>query len=230
MVKWKPLVVVLIGLLLFGATAGNAAAAPISDMPRPQHNIGLGSVIMSWLVSYDNAIISKNREYHGGLGYMWHYKVRHGRRGELKISVFKYVPLFGYSTYTILPDMTVYENTFYGENFKLKSVETHRIPGVGLRFKTIETSYSSWISSGGWWTIDLKFDAGYGRHGIVTFGMSNLDNFILAFLGKLGAGKWADKLVDFVSKGSLSSLADALSAILIFASGINVDAVYFTEV
>lgn len=150
--------------------------------------------------------------------------------GGLEISVFKYVPLFGYSTYTILPDMTVYENTFYGENFKLKSVETHRIPGVGLRFKTIETSYSSWISSGGWWTIDLKFDAGYGRHGIVTFGMSNLDNFILAFLGKLGAGKWADKLVDFVSKGSLSSLADALSAILIFASGIKVDAVYFTEV
>lgn len=65
--KWKPLVVVLIGLLLFGATAGNAAAAPISDMPRPQHNIGLGSVIISWLVSYDNAIISKNREYHVGL-------------------------------------------------------------------------------------------------------------------------------------------------------------------
>ncbi|WP_145955312.1 hypothetical protein [Thermococcus henrietii] len=221
---------VLLGLLMIGVTAGSAAAMPIHNQPRPKHHIGLGSVVMSWLGSYDNAIISKNREYDGGLGYVWHYKVRHNGRGWLHISVFKYVPLFGYTTYTILPDMTLYKNTFYGNHFKLKSIETHRIPGTSIRFKTIETSYSAWFSFGGWWGIDLKFDAGYGRHGIVTFGMSNLDNFIATFLGKLGAGKWADKLINFVSKGSLSSLADALSVITVFASGINVDAVYFTEV
>ncbi|NJE61853.1 hypothetical protein [Thermococcus sp. 21S7] len=229
--KWKPLMAVLLGLLMVGVTAGSAIAMPIQKEPiKPRHNIGLGSVLMSWLVSYDNAIISKNREYHGRLGYVWHYKVRHGKRGRLSISVFKYVPLFGYSTYTILPDMTIYKDTFGGKNFKLKSIKSHRVPGTGIRFKTIETSYSSWLSAGGWWEIGLKFDAGYGRHGIVTFGMSNLDNFIIAFLGKLGAGKWADKIIDFVSKGSLSSLADALSAIMLFASGINIDAVYFTEV
>ena len=228
--RWKSLFAVLLGLLMVGVTTGSAAAKPINVLPEPRHNIGLGSVIMSWLGSYDNAIISKNREYHGGLGYMWHYKVRHNGRGWLHVSVFKYVPLFGYTTYTILPDMTLYRDSFYGNHFKLKSIETHRIPGTNIRFKTIETSYSAWFSFGGWWGIDLKFDAGYGRHGIVTFGMSNLDNFIVTFLGKLGAGKWVDKLIDFVSRGSLSSLADALSVITVFASGINVDAVYFTEV
>ena len=231
--KWKGFVAVLLGLLMVGVTAGSAAAAPTHNQPAPQHNIGLGSVIMSWLGSYDNAIISKNREYHSGLEYIWHYKVRHNGRGWLHVSVFKYVPLFGYITYTILPDMTLYKDTFYGNHFKLKSIETHKIPGTNIRFKTIETSYSAWFSFGGWWGIDLKFDAGYGTHGIVTFGMSNLDNFIIGFLSKLskvGDGKWADKLIDFVSKGSLSSLADALSVITAFASGINVDAVYFTEV
>ncbi|WP_457751921.1 hypothetical protein [Thermococcus sp.] len=210
---------------------GSAAAAPINNQPKPQNQVGLGSVVMTRLGSYSGAILEEHRRYIGtGAGYIWYYKVKHNGRGYLHVSVFKYVPLFGYATYTILPDMTLYKNSFYGNNFKLKSIETHRIPGTNIRFKTIETSYSAWFSFGGWWGIDLKFDAGYGRHGIVTLGMNNLDKFIVAFLGKLGAGKWADKLIDFVSKGSLSSLADALSVVTLFASGINVDAVYFTEV
>jgi hypothetical protein len=43
---------------------------------------------------------------------------------------------------------------------------------AGYRFKVLIAHYDSWVSLYGWWEQEVKFNAGYGRHGIVTVGMT----------------------------------------------------------
>ncbi|QDA31381.1 hypothetical protein FH039_06885 [Thermococcus indicus] len=219
---------VLLGLLLLGVTAGSAMAMPFQKEPiKPQNQVGLGSVVMTRLESTSGAIIEKHRQYIGtGAGYAWYYKVKHNGRGYIDVSVFKWVPLGGYLTITIMPDMTTY--SFNGHNFKLYSMKSF---GVGnYRYKVVVANYDSWVSLGGWWTMGVKFDAGYGTHGIITLGMTEwpiLDTILekLGIKGRLtNKGK---KLLEFVTKGSTSALVDIIGLLL---SGYNVDVAIFKEV
>ena len=78
--------------------------------------------------------------------------------------------------------------------------------------------------------MDVKFDAGYGTHGIITLGMTEwplLDTILeeLGIKGRLtNKGK---KLLEFVTKGSTSALVDIIGLLL---SGYNVDVAIFKEV
>jgi hypothetical protein len=120
-VKWKPLMAVLLGLLMIGVTAGSAMAAPIHSLPKPQHSIGLGTVVFTWLKG--NAVISESRTWVPGISaYVKTYKVKHNGRGAISVSVFKWIPAGGYLTMTIMPDMTTYN--FYAERFKRDSLNS----------------------------------------------------------------------------------------------------------
>ncbi|ASJ12660.1 hypothetical protein [Thermococcus thioreducens] len=226
--RCKPLVAVLLGLLMVGVTAGSAMAMSVQKEPiKPQNNIGLGSVVMTRLDSGSGAIISKHRQYIGtGAGYAWYYKVKHNGDGYLDVSVFKWIPLGGYTTAVIMPDMTT--GSFYGYKFKLDSINTHSV--LGHRFKIVVAEYSEWISIGGWWTLDVKFNAGYGRHGIVTIGFTSWPWFseFLGAIGVTGAIKEGGKqLLKFISTGSANALSSAIALLL---SGANIDALIFEEV
>jgi hypothetical protein len=97
-VKWKPLLAVLLGLLMVGVTAGNAAAVPIHNQPKPQHSIGLGTVVFTRFKG--NAVISEGRIWVPGTSfYIKTYKVRHNGKGSLQVSVFKWVPVGGYCSH-----------------------------------------------------------------------------------------------------------------------------------
>ncbi|WP_456443400.1 hypothetical protein [Thermococcus sp.] len=223
--KLKPLFAVLLGLLMVGVTAGSAAATPIHNQPAPQHNIGLGTVIFTWLKG--DAIISEGHTWVPGTSaYVKTYKVRHNGYGAIHVSVFKWIPLGGYVTMTVMPDMTTYN--FYGEHFKRDYIHSYEV--AGHSFKVLVAHYDSWLSFGGWWEQEVKFNAGYGRHGIITVGMTEwpiLDSLLerIGVKGKLTkAGK---RLLDFVSNGSGDALADTIDLLL---SGLNIDAAIFTEV
>ncbi|WP_175059502.1 hypothetical protein [Thermococcus sp. 2319x1] len=225
--KWKPLMAVLLGLLMLGVTEGNALAVPIQkEHIKPQNHIGLGSIVMTRLDSMRGAIISKHRQYIGSVGYAWYYKVKHNGDGYLDVSVFKWIPLGGYTTAVIMPDMTT--GSFYGFKFKLDSINTHSV--LGHRFKIVVAEYSEWASIGGWWTLDVKFNAGYGRHGIVTIGFTSWPWFseFLGAIGVTGAIKEGGKqLLKFISTGSANALSSAIALLL---SGVNIDALIFEEV
>ena len=79
--KWRPLFAVLLGLLMVGVTTGSAAAKPINVLPEPQHNIGLGTVVFTWLKG--DAVISEGHTWVPGISaYVKTYKVRHNGRGQ----------------------------------------------------------------------------------------------------------------------------------------------------
>jgi len=224
-VKWKPLFAVLLGLLMIGVTAGSAAAAPIPNQPAPQHHVGLGTVVFTWLKG--DAIISEGKIWvPGASAYIKTYKVKHKGYGAIHVSVFKWIPLGGYVTMTVMPDMTTY--SFYGDHFKKDYIHSYGV--AGRRFKVLVAHYDSWLSLGGWWEQKVKFNAGYGHHGIISVGMTEwpiLDSLLekIGVKGKLtNAGK---KLLDFVYDGSTDALADALSLLL---SGLDIDAAMFDEV
>jgi len=224
-VKWKPLFAVLLELLMVGVTAGSAAAAPIHNQPKPQHSIGLGVVLFTWLKG--DAVISEGHTWVPGISaYVKTYKVRHNGYGAIEVSVFKWIPLGGYVTMTLMPDMTTYN--FYGEHFKKDYIHSYNI--AGHRFKVLVAHYDSWFSLGGWWEQEVKFNAGYGTHGVITVGMTEwpiLDSLLekIGVKGKLtSAGK---KLLNFISDGSTDALADAITFLL---SGLDIDAAIFTEV
>ncbi|WP_297463979.1 hypothetical protein [Thermococcus sp.] len=226
--KWKPLLAVLLGLLMVGVTVGSAAAAPVQEDPvKPQNQIGLGSVVMTRLDSASGAIIEKHRQYIGtGAGYAWYYKVKHNGRGYLDVSVLKWIPLGGYTTAVIMPDMTT--GSFHGHKFKLDSINTHSV--LGHRFKVVVAEYSEWISIGGWWTLGVKFNAGYGKHGIITIGFTSWPWFseFLGAIGVTGAIREGGKqLLKFISTGSSDALSSAIALLL---SGANIDALIFEEV
>ncbi len=215
---------VLLGLLMVGVTAGSAAATPIHNQPKPQHNIGLGTVIFTWLKG--DAIISEGHTWVPGTSaYVKTYKVRHNGMGAIHVSVFKWIPLGGYFTAAIMPDMTTYN--FYGEHFKRDSISTHEV--AGHRFKILTAGYSSWFSFGGWWEQEVKFDAGYGRHGILVIGYNNWPWF-KNFLAAIGVGKVASeagkKLLRFITEGSVEGLASVIGALL---TGVDIDMALFTE-
>ncbi len=223
--RWKPLFAVLLGLLMVGVTAGGAVAAPIHTQPAPQHNIGLGTVVFTWLKG--DAVISEGHTWVPGISaYVKTYKVRHNGMGAIHVSVFKWIPLGGYVTMTVMPDMATYN--FYGEHFKRDYIHSYEV--AGHRFKMLVAHYDSWFSLGGWWEQEVKFNAGYGRHGIITVGVTEwpiLDSLLekIGVKGKLTkAGK---RLLDFITDGSGDALANAISWLL---SGLNIDAAIFTEV
>lgn len=90
--------------------------------------------------------------------------------------------------------------------------------------------YDSWVSLGGRWRLGVKFDAGYGIHGVVTLGMTEwpiLDTILenLGVKGRLTKG--GKKLLGFITDGSPDALADAISLLL---GGLNIDAAIFKEV
>ncbi|MCD6523416.1 MAG: hypothetical protein J7K48_00210 [Thermococcus sp.] len=216
---------VLLGLLMVGVTAGGASARPISNQPKPQHSLGLGVVLFTWLKG--DAVISEGRTWVPGISaYVKKYKVRHDEMGTIKVSVFKWVPLGGYATITFMPDMTTYK--FHGEHFKRDSINSYDV--AGYRFKVLIARYDSWLSLGGWWEQDVKFDAGYGMHGIITVGMTEwpiVDTLLekIGVKGKLtNAGK---KLLKFVADGSTDALVDTIGLLL---SELDIDAAVFTEV
>lgn len=226
--KWKSLMAVLIGLLMVGTTAGGVMATSVQKGHiKPQNQVGLGSIIMTRLESRNGAIIEKHRQYIGtGAGYAWYYKVKHNGEGYLDVSVFKWIPFGGYRTVTIMPDMTTGE--FSGNKFKLNSINTYSV--LGKRFKVVVAEYTEWLSFGGWWDLHIKFNAGYGKHGIITFGSTEwpLLKDILDDLGvSYGASQVAKKITKFVVGGSTDSLG-AIVGLLV--SGINIDAAIFEEV
>ncbi|WP_297521701.1 hypothetical protein [Thermococcus sp.] len=197
----------------------------IHNQPKPEHNIGLGTVIFTWLKG--DAIISEGHTWVPGISaYVKTYKVRHNGMGTIHVSVFKWIPLGGYVTMTVMPNMTTYN--FYGEHFKRDYIHSYEV--AGHSFKVLVAHYDSWLNFGGWWEQEVKFNAGYGRHGIITVGMTEwpiLDSLLerIGVKGKLTkAGK---RLLDFVSDGSGDALADTIGLLL---SGLNIDAAIFTEV
>ena len=138
------------------------------------------------------------------------------------MSVFKWVPLGGYFTAAIMPDMTTYN--FYGEHFKKDYIHTHTI--AGRTFKVLTAEYSSWFSLGGWWEQEVRFDAGYGKHGILVIGYTSWP-WLGNFLGTIGVGAAGKALLQFIFEGSTDALATIITSLL---SGVNVDAAIFTEV
>jgi len=219
--KWKPLFAVLLGLLMVGVTAGSAAAAPIHNQPAPQHHVGLGTVVFTWLKG--DAVIDEGKIWvPSASAYIKTYKVRHNGYGAIHVSVFKWIPLGGYFTAAIMPDMTTY--SFYGEHFRRNSVNTHDI--AGHRFKVVTAEYSSWFSFGGWWEQEVKFDAGYGNHGILVVGYTNWP-WLGNFLGAIGTGAAGKALLKFIFEGSADALGTVITALL---SGVDVDGAIFTEV
>ncbi|WP_456443663.1 hypothetical protein [Thermococcus sp.] len=221
--KWKPLFAVLLGLLMVGVTAGSAAATPIHNQPKPEHNIGLGTVIFTWLKG--DAIISEGHTWVPGISaYVKTYKVRHNGMGTIHVSVFKWIPLGGYFTAAIMPDMTTYEEGFQGDHFKRDYIRTHTVDGH--TFKVLTAEYSSWFSFGGWWEQEVKFDAGYGTHGILVIGYNNWP-WLGNFLGAIGAGAAGKALLKFIFEGSADALGTVITALL---SGVDVDGAIFTEV
>ncbi|WP_010479200.1 hypothetical protein [Thermococcus zilligii] len=222
--RWKPLFAVLLGLLMVDITAGSAVAAPIPTQPAPEHNIGLGTVVFTWLKG--DAVISEGRAWVPGVSpYVKTYQVKHNGRGSISVSVFKWVPLGGYFTAVIMPDMTTYN--FYGERFKLNSISTHEV--AGYRFKVLTAEYSSWFSFGGWWEQEVKFDAGYGTHGMLVIGYNSWP-WLANFLAAIGVGKVASeagkKLLQFIVEGSAEGLASVIGALL---TGVSIDVALFTE-
>jgi len=226
-VKWKPLFAVLLGLLMVGVTAGSAAAAPIHNQPEPKDIVGLGAAISTSLTG-SGVILGNTNCWIPKVGSIREYVVLHNGMGYIHVSVSKWVPFGGYYTATIFPDMTTYEDGFHGRHFKRDYIHTYTVDGH--TFKVLTAEYSSWFSFGGWWEQKVKFDAGYGAHGIVTIGYTNWP-WIQNFLAVLGVGKvasWAGKkLLQFVVEGSVDSLADAVGYLL---TGADVDAAVFWEV
>ncbi len=125
-----------------------------------------------------------------------------------------------------MPDMTTYN--FYGEHFKRDYINSYNI--AGHKFKVLVAHYDSWFSLRGWWEQGVKFNAGYGTHGIITVGMTEWP-ILDSLLEKIGVkGKLTDvgkKLLNFISDGSADALADAITLLL---SGLDIDAAIFTEV
>ncbi|WP_099209707.1 hypothetical protein [Thermococcus henrietii] len=217
---------VLLGLLMVEVTARSAAAAPIHNQPSPKDFPGLGAVISTSLKG--PGVIAGDTNWLPQLGKIRMYVViRHNGIGAIHVTVLKWIPLGGYFTAAIFPDMTTYTNGFKGKHFKRDYIHTYTVNGH--TFKVLTAEYSSWFSFGGWWEQKVKFDAGYGTHGILVMGYTNWP-WLQNFLGAIGVGKaanWAGKkILQFVTEGSTEGLASAIGYLL---SGVTIDVALFME-
>jgi len=159
--KWKPLWVVLLGMLILGTTAGDAVATTFEDQQEPLGGVGLGSIIDTRFSG--SAVIGTSRYpiYIPPLQrYLVYQRVRHGGRGEFVLKVYR-LPVFGYDALIVFPDgMKVYPYSASGMSYKGR---------VGIAYHFRKSGWFVWNVK---LTIPVEFTSGRGIRAVVTFGGS----------------------------------------------------------
>lgn len=216
-------VFLLVGSVFAGAVAAQPGNGKGNDKGKNKSNdgdveteggIGLGSIIDTSLSG--SGVLNSGTIWIPYPVSRWLrlYEVRHDGSGQLNVDIYR-LPIGSYEIGVIFPNgMTVYPYSATGATY----VGTWLSGYNSYHFKK-----DGWFVSTVHLQVPVKFNAGYGTHGIITVGGSSM-----GVLGGFFAG--ASSVLEYLIAGSVGagSIATIITAAAV--SGANVDLLYFNEI
>jgi len=183
----------------------------------PNDSIGLGAYIKTTLYGF-SAIIDEKEIPTGSLTKIRYYRVRHGELGGIRVHIYRLIHLTKYSVSFYVPsNLKVWTNSLSGAHL----VDIKQKGSVNVITVENNSRFTAKISMG------ITFNSGYGKHGIITVGHMSTSVLQSVIMSWASAGSF---IAGFVTTGATSLWANAVSAILLLASGASIDAIVYEEV